>query len=95
MDKLQTLKESTLILDSTLDASMRTPKASYRKRSLSQERGSSILKGENNYFCPYTSNKKFELFLDDLFELNLEVKRNKDEIISYVKVIESFYTDKL
>lgn len=33
--------------------------------------------------------------MDDLFELDLDLQRNKSEIINYVKVIETFYTDKL
>lgn len=35
------------------------------------------------------------MFLDDLFELKLESSRTREEIVSYVKVIETFYTDKL
>jgi len=49
--------------------------------------------GDNSYFCPYTSNKKFEKFIDDMFTLKFDDEKMKTEIISYVKVIESFYND--
>ncbi len=47
------------------------------------------------YYCPFTKNKKFETFLDDLFELGFDVERNKQELIQYVSAIESYYTEKL
>lgn len=33
--------------------------------------------------------------MDDLYELKLETERTKEEIINYVTVIETFYTEKL
>lgn len=53
------------------------------------------MKGENGYYCPLTVNKKFESFLDDLFDLKLEVDRTKKEILNYVTTIENFFTEKL
>lgn len=61
----------------------------------SESRGASIILGENSYFCPYTENKKFEAFINDLYELNFDAAKQKTEIINYVKVIESFYSDKI
>ena len=49
----------------------------------------------NNFFCPHTKNKKFELFLTDLFELELEPEKTKSEIVKFVRLIETFYSEKI
>ncbi|CDW88143.1 UNKNOWN [Stylonychia lemnae] len=69
-----------------------------RNKSLTIDRSQkniSIVQGGNNYFCPLTQNKKFEEFLKDLNDIKIDQDRVKQEIINYVKVIESFYTQKL
>ena len=40
-------------------------------------------------------NKKFENFIDELFDLKLEEYQTKEEIVKYLTVIENFYTDKI
>lgn len=50
---------------------------------------------QNNYFCPYTKNKKFENFVRDLLELKLENEETVKEVINYYKMVETFYTDKV
>lgn len=49
----------------------------------------------NNYYCPYTKNKKFETFLEDLFEIGLGNSDLVSEISQYVQMIETFYNDKI
>jgi hypothetical protein len=46
------------------------------------------------YYCPYTKNKKFEMFLDDLFDLGFDTPRNKKEIALYLQAVESYYSDR-
>ena len=48
-----------------------------------------------NYYCPYTQNKKFETFLEDLLDINLEKTDLVYEISKYVQLIETFYNDKI
>ena len=46
-------------------------------------------------FCPYTQNQKFENFIKDLLELNLPAEQTQDEIVNFVRLIETFYCDKV
>ncbi len=39
---------------------------------------------DRHFYCPYTRNKKFEVFIDDLFDIGFETDRIKKEIKSYV-----------
>jgi hypothetical protein len=32
---------------------------------------------KRDYYCPFTRNKKFELFLEDLFDLGFDHERNR------------------
>lgn len=50
---------------------------------------------DNQLFCPYTKNKKFEQFVSDLLELNLGDSRTQAEIVKFVSLIETFYVDKI
>ena len=50
---------------------------------------------EHNYFCPYTKNSKFKYFIDDLLEINMSQENTATEIVNYVSLIETFYTDKI
>jgi hypothetical protein len=50
---------------------------------------------KRGYYCPFTKNRKFEVFLDDLFDLGFEHDRIKQEIIQYVSAIEVYYSEKL
>ena len=50
---------------------------------------------DNQLYCPYTKNKKFEQFLSDLLELNLADSRTHSEIVKFVGLVETFYTDKI
>eukprot|EP00347_Sterkiella_histriomuscorum_P004558 403360006 len=69
-----------------------------RNKSLTLNRSASknlsILQNDN-YFCPLTQNKKFDEFLNDLFETTSDQPRQKLEILNYVTVVESFYTQQL
>eukprot|EP00347_Sterkiella_histriomuscorum_P005736 403355465 len=65
-----------------------------RNKSLTLNRSASknlsVLQNDN-YFCPLTQNKKFDEFLNDLFETTTDQPRQKQEILNYVTVVESFY----
>jgi hypothetical protein len=50
---------------------------------------------QNNYQSPYTKNEKFEQFINDILELGLDQEITKKEIINFVKIIETFYCDKI
>ena len=50
---------------------------------------------DGSYFCPYTQNKKFEHFIEDLLELNLPKAQTKVEIVAFTRLIETFYCDKI
>lgn len=49
---------------------------------------------KRHFYCPYTKSKKFEVFLDDLFDLGFDVERNKKEIALYMEAVEGYYSDK-
>lgn len=67
-----------------------------RYQSLSLDKSRPSISTEiNSMFCPLTQNKKFEAFLDDLFDLNIAQHKMKSEIVNYMQIVESFYTDKL
>ncbi len=50
---------------------------------------------KRNFYCPFTKNRKFEVFLEDLFELGFNNDRNRQEIILYIQAVETYYTEKL
>mmetsp|Transcript_5823 Transcript_5823/g.9312 ORF Transcript_5823/g.9312 Transcript_5823/m.9312 type:complete len:130 (+) Transcript_5823:1107-1496(+) len=52
-------------------------------------------KHSSDYFCPYTKNKKFELFVNDILELGLPKERTATEIVNFVRLIETFYFDRV
>jgi hypothetical protein len=62
---------------------------------MSVDRKSSSTNAADSVFCPLTQNKKFEIFLDDLFDLKADLFRTKKEIVNYMQIVETFYTDKL
>ena len=49
---------------------------------------------QNNYYCPYTQNQKFESFVKSLIKIHVDAETTCSEIVNYVKMIETFYTDK-
>ena len=57
------------------------------------QRGQQIIEDRQSCFCPYTSNQKFELFIDDLLSLKLKPFQVKKNITDYVKAVETHYTD--
>jgi len=42
-----------------------------------------------------TENKKFETFLSDILNAQIELSQQKREIVKYVRVVETFYTDQI
>lgn len=50
---------------------------------------------KRNFYCPYTRNRKFELFLEDLFDLGFDAFRTRQEIAQYFQAVETYYTEKL
>ena len=46
-------------------------------------------------YCPLTKNSKFENFTKDLLELKLDADQTQKELVKYLQVIETFYTDKI
>ena len=57
------------------------------------QRGQQIIDDKESCFCPYTSNQKFETFIDDLLSLKLTPFQMKKNITDYVKAVETHYTD--
>jgi hypothetical protein len=51
-------------------------------------------KKELSFHCPITRNQKFEMFIDDLFDLNFDRDRTKKEIIDYVRTLDAWYSEK-
>lgn len=68
--------------------------SNYQAQSLSRE-GAPYDLPKRIYYCPLTRNKKFQVFLDDLFDLGFDVDRNKKEITDYVAAIEAFFSEKI
>ena len=68
--------------------------SNYSHSSVAREGGSNGMP-KRNFYCPYTKNRKFEVFLEDLFELGFNNDRNRQEIILYIQAVETYYTEKL
>jgi len=51
------------------------------------------VEGKNSVYCPFTHNSKFEVFLEDLFDMRIGKSSIRRQIQDYVKCIETHYTD--
>jgi hypothetical protein len=68
--------------------------SNYQNQSLGREGAPADLP-KRGFYCPFTKNRKFETFLDDLFDLGFENERVKQEILQYVSALEAYYAEKL
>jgi len=68
--------------------------SNYQSQSLGRE-GAPVDLPKRPFYCPFTKNRKFEIFLEDLFDLGFENDRIKQEILQYVSALEAYYAEKL
>ena len=68
--------------------------SNYQSQSLGRE-GAPVDLPKRAFYCPFTKNRKFEIFLEDLFDLGFENDRIKQEILQYVSALEAYYGEKL
>ena len=52
-------------------------------------------KETHSYRCPYTENNRFQTFIDELLKLDLPSNQLKRNILDYVRVMETYYADKI
>ena len=52
-------------------------------------------KESHNYKCPYTENNRFQIFVDEILKLKLPDDKLKRNLCDYMRVMETFYADKI